>query len=244
MIINRKSKPLIIAHRGASNIYPENTLKAFQKAIDLNADYIEFDVRRTKDREIVIIHDKSTIRTTHKVGWINRMTLREIKELDTGEGEKIPTLHELIETTNGKINYMCEIKSKGIAKQVVKIFKDLKINDTTIFISFKHKELLKIKDEFPDLKLGAIVPKGFGWITNWSSKKKIIKSAKENRFYSINPFYRLVNKRFVKLAHKNELKVFPWTVNSIKKMKKLIELGVDGILTNNILRFKEVLKNY
>ncbi|MFX1329560.1 MAG: glycerophosphodiester phosphodiesterase, partial [Promethearchaeota archaeon] len=81
---------LIIAHRGANSIAPENTLKAFQKAIELGADMIEFDVRKTLDDRIVISHDNSLIRITGKLGSIKSMTLEQLRELDFGEGEKIP----------------------------------------------------------------------------------------------------------------------------------------------------------
>jgi glycerophosphoryl diester phosphodiesterase len=236
-----KNNKLIIAHRGASNIAPENTLKAFELAIELGADFIEFDIRKTKDGEIVIMHDPSVFRTTHKLGFIKRLTLKKIKSLDAGDGEKIPTLKQLLQATKGKINYMCEIKVKNISGDVIKILSDFNVLDSTILISFKHKELLKSQNKHPNLKLGAIVPSGFGWITNWFFRKNLISSLAEKRFFSINPFSPLVNKRFVNFAHKKGLNVFPWTVNSKRKMKKLINMGVEGILTNNIKKLKDLV---
>ncbi|MFX1310021.1 MAG: glycerophosphodiester phosphodiesterase, partial [Promethearchaeota archaeon] len=79
---------LIIAHQGASSITPPNTLKAFRKAIELNADFIEFDLHLSRDGEIVVIHDSNTLNTTGYDGLVNQMTLRELKQLNAGEGEK------------------------------------------------------------------------------------------------------------------------------------------------------------
>ena len=233
-----KKNILLIGHRGASNLAPENTLKAFELAIELGADFLEFDVRKTKDEEIVIMHDPSVFRTTHRFGFVKNLTLKKIKSLNAGDGETVPTLKELLATTKGKIGYMCEIKVKGISEEVVKILIDNNVLDSTILISFKHKELLKCRIEHPEIKLGAIIPSGFGWISSWFFRKSLISKLREKNFFSINPLFPLVNKKFVNFAHEKGLRVFPWTVNSKNKMKKLSRIGVDGILTNQIKRFK------
>ena len=235
-----RRKNMLIAHRGASDLAPENTLKAFDLAIELGANFIEFDVRRTVDNEIVIMHDPGVFRTTHRLGFVKRLTLKKIKSLNAGNGESIPTLKELLQATKGKIGYMCELKVKGISEKVVKILSENNALDSSILISFKHKELLKCQIEHPELKLGAIIPSGFGWITNWFFKKKLLTYLSEKNFFSINPFFPLVDKRFVDRAHESDLKVFPWTINSKSKMKKLSKMGVDGILTNHISKLKNL----
>lgn len=241
--MNKFKNPLIIAHRGASDLAPENTIKAFQMAIELEADYIEFDIRRSSDRELVIIHDNCTLRTTKRLKWISRMSLKEIKLLDVGEGERVPTLEELINHTKGKINYMCEIKVDGIINQVVSVLNQAGVLDSTIIISFKHDELLKIQEEYPNVRISPIVPTRFGWLTNWFRRKKTILNANRHHFYALNPYHKLINKSYVEFAHEKDLKVFPWTVNSKKKMIKLINLGVDGFLTNHIQKIKEILNS-
>ena len=238
---NKKEDILIIAHRGASNIAPENTLKAFKKAIELKADYIEFDVHQSKDGEIIIMHDSNTFRTTGYIGLIDKMTLKQLKQLDCGQGEKIPTLNELIEVTKGKIGLNCEIKSKGVAEKIVQIFRDANLIDSTIVSSFKHGELLKIQELEPRLKLASLNPTRTGWILNWFSRRNMLKKSVQNQFYAINPLYMLVNDKFVKKAHNKNLKVFPWTVDSQTTIETLVKIGVDGIITNNISKTKEVL---
>lgn len=240
-IMNKKEKVLIIGHRGASNIAPENTVKAFKEAIRLNADCIEFDVQATLDDEIVIIHDYDTFRITGVEGVVKEMTLKELKKLDFGSGEKIPTLSELIEVTKDRISLNCEIKVEGIINKVVDMFEDSKIEDSVIISSFLHEELLKIQKVRPNLKLATLVPVKAGNFSDWNFKKELIDYTKNNNFYAINPLYKLADKRFIQYAHDNKIKVFPWTVNSGIAMKKLINSRVDGIITNDISRLKEVL---
>jgi len=239
--MNKKEKVLIFAHRGASNLAPENSLKAFKKAIELKADFIEFDVQRTKDGEIVIMHDANTFRTTGYAGILEKMTLKQLKQLDCGQGEKIPTLNELIEVAKGKIGLNCEIKSKGLAEKVVDIFRDANLIDSTIISSFKHSELLKIQKLEPKLKLASLNPTRTGWIVSWFSRRTMLKTAIQNQFYAINPLYLLVSNKFVKKAHDKNLMVFPWTIDSKTAIENLVKIRVDGIVTNNISRVKEVL---
>jgi glycerophosphoryl diester phosphodiesterase len=237
-------KILVIAHRGASNLAPENTLKAFMKAIELGADCIEFDVHQSKDGEIVIIHDANTFRTTGHLGLIKDMTLEEIKKLNCGDGEQIPTLEELINLARGKISLNCEIKAKGMTQKIVEILSETDFFESMIISSFNHNELLKIKNLEPKVKIAALNPTRTGWIINWFSRKNVIKTASKNNFYAINPLYLIVNQKFINNAHENDLKVFPWTVDSASSIESLIKMGVDGIISNDVSRVQFVMKKF
>jgi len=236
-----QEKILIFAHRGASTLAPENTLKAFKKAIELKADYIEFDLHQSKDGEIVIMHDANTFRTTGHLGLIKDMTLNKLKKLNCGDGEKIPTLEELINLTKGKIGLNCEIKMKGIAQKIIELLKEADLFESTIISSFIHSELLKFKKLEPSLKIASLNPTRTGWIIDWFSRKNLIKKAVKNQFFGINPLYLIVNKKFVDKAHRENLYVFPWTVDSLSTIEKLIEFGVDGIITNDVEKVRMVL---
>lgn len=238
---NKKKEILVIGHRGASSIAPENTLKAFRKAIELKADYVEFDVHQSKDGEIVIMHDSNTFRTTGHLGLIKEMTIDELKQLDCGEGERIPTLRELIKLAKGKINLNCEIKARGFTKEIINILLEEDILETTIVSSFKHDILLEMKEIEPQIKLASLEPIKFGWIRNWIFRKKLYKDVIDKNYYAINPFFKLVNKNFISKVHNNGLKIFPWTINSESTIKKLIELGVDGIITNDVELARNIL---
>ncbi|MHA1487947.1 MAG: glycerophosphodiester phosphodiesterase [Promethearchaeota archaeon] len=243
--MNSNNKIIIMGHRGASKIAPENTLKAFKEAIRLKADAVEFDAQETVEGEIVIIHDYDTLRTAGTEGIVKQMTLKELKKLNFGNGEQIPTLLELIQLAKGKISLNCEIKVEGIAKKIIHIFQDADILDSTIVSSFLHEELSKIQKIEPQLKLATLVPTEAGKFSDWNYKKKLIDFTSENNYYDINPLYKLADKQFIEYAHEKNIKVFPWTVDSGIAMKKLINMGTDGIITNDISRLKEVLnRNY
>lgn len=226
---------LIIAHRGANNQAPENTMKAFRRAIELEADYIEFDVHESKDGKLVIIHDSNTYRTTGVKGEIKEMTLKELKELDCGEGEKIPTLQELIAVAKGKIGLQCEIKAEGIAEKVITLFEKEEMIDDVLISSFKREEIFKINKLNPDVKLASLF---IGLIR----KKKRIKEAITHNLYALHPYYRLASKKFIQKAHQKGIKVNPWTVNSAEHIKKLVNKGIDGIITNDIETARKALK--
>ena len=140
-----KGDILIIGHRGASAIAPPNTLKAFEKAIELKADYSEFDIHITKDGEIVIIHDSDTFNTTGVKGLIKEMTLDQIKSLDAGEGEKIPTLQELINIARNKMGLQIEIKATNLLDNLLEILKREDLVNTSIVSSFMLSEVQKLK---------------------------------------------------------------------------------------------------
>lgn len=239
--MKEKYKMIIMGHRGANSIAPENTLKAFQKAIELGADYVEFDVHESKDGELVIIHDEDTFRTTGQKGLIKNMSLKELKALDCGEGEQIPTLKELINLSKGKIGLNCEVKAEGIVNKIIKAFREADIIDSTMISSFLHDELVKAQKIEPKLRIASLEPTGEGGAIDWARKKTMLQFVIKNNFFAINPLYTLVDQKFVDLAHENSVKVYPWTVDSKIGMKKLIKMGVDGIITNDISRAKELL---
>lgn len=229
---------LIIGHRGASAIAPPNTLKAFRKAIELNADYVEFDIHIAKDGEIVIIHDYDTLNTTGVKGLIKDMNLDQIKRLDAGEGEKIPTLQELISIAQKKMGLQIEIKATNLLEKLLLLLKEENLLNTSIVSSFMIDELLKLKLLEPDLKVGLLMPVEFRRPN--LIKRKIDKIAKNN-FYSLHLYYSNTNKEIVDFAHKHGLKVIVWTVNDRKIMENLIEIDVDGIITDDISLANEVL---
>lgn len=228
-----EKKILIIAHRGASKLAPENTLKAFQKAIDLGADYVEFDVHLSKDNEVVIMHDDNTERTTGVSGAINEMALEELKKLDAGEGEQIPTLDELIELAKGKIGLQLEIKAEGMAEIIIKKLKEAGLIESTLISSFNHDELLKVQKVEPTIKLASLI---LGL-----KKKSTVEEAVEHNFHAIHPYYRFARQKLIDLAHEHDIKINTWTVDSKSRMRKLIESGVDGFITNDVEAAKQVL---
>ena len=112
---------LKIGHRGACGYEPENTLRSFKKALDLGVDTIELDVHKTKDEATVVIHDEKVDKTTNGTGFVADKSLEEIKKLDAGKGEKIPTLEEVLDLVNRKAQVNIELKGEGTARPVADI---------------------------------------------------------------------------------------------------------------------------
>jgi len=192
---------------------------------------VEFDAHLTKDGEIVIIHDADTYNSTGVHGLIRDKTLEEIKKLNAGEGEQIPTLQELIAIAKGRIGLQLEIKATGLLERMVQILKKENLIQNSIISCFMFDELLKLKKIEPKIKIGFLLPAEL--VRPRIIKRKILKCEREG-FYAIHLHFSTVDKETVEFAHTNGLKVNVWTVNDRNTMKNLIQLGVDGIITDDI----------
>lgn len=211
-----------IAHRGASAYEPENTLASFKKAIDMNADMIEFDVRCTQDSQLVVIHDKKVDRTTDGSGLVGHKTLSELKELDAGNGEKIPTLDEVLELFRGKIRFAIELKENGVEDKIVKQIKKHGLEEDSFVISYRPNRLKVIKYLEPSIKTGLIS----------FSSMNFIKNALNCGADAVAPFHWFVSNNTVQKARENGLHLFTYVVDESVKARVLRERGVQGIVTN------------
>lgn len=218
---------LIIAHRGASGYEPENTRLAFQKAISLNADMVMFDVRKCKSGEIVVIYDATVNRTTNGRGFVKIKTFPEIKVLNAGKGEKIPTLQEAITTIgkNKKINI--NIVETSAIEPTIKIIGDyIKEGwnkDNFLISSFKFFKLAQLKTKYPFVQFSPVLV-FFPTIT--ARKLMTLKP------FSLHVEKKFISKRLVEFAHQYSIHVYVWTVNERQEIEKMEELGVDGIITD------------
>lgn len=228
---------LIIGHRGASGVAPENTLAAMDLAIRYGCQGIETDLQLTKDGEIVVFHDWSVDRTTNGSGEIKDLTLDELLTLDAGSwfaeefrNEKIITLETLINFIPKSLLLNLEIKSKsldnrGIEEKIVKFLEKNNRIENTIISSFNHKCLQRVQNLNSEIKLGILYE---GYIID------PINSLKPSKLdiYSIHPCYYYIDRDLIEDAHKSNLKVYSWTVNDIKSAMQLRDLGIDGVITN------------
>ncbi|SHM54458.1 glycerophosphodiester phosphodiesterase [Gracilibacillus kekensis] len=226
---------ILVAHRGASYHAPENTLGAFQRGIELNADYLECDVQLTKDGHVVIMHDKRIDRTTNFYGMVKDLTLEELKKVDAGLmfstdyiGEEILTLEELLIALNPGAGIMIEIKYPDlypdIEEKVVNIIKDYQDKHKIIVQSFDFDVIKKVKKLLPDVETGVIV-----------SKRKLNTTEiadLANYVNVINYNVNYLSKDIVEAAHNNDIMVTAWSIKKQKHFNKAMELGVDGIVTN------------
>lgn len=236
--MNVTNKNYIAAHRGASKIAPENTLEAFQKAIELGADYIEFDLLHTTDGEVVVFHDINTIRMMGYDGQIRNMTLKELHELTYKNGEKILILRELVKFAKNEIGLIFDIQAGGCFEEIAKIMTNEILLKPPIYSSFIYSELLNLQSLMPDAQFGRILHKD---VKSPQVLKKWVKKISKRNFYSIHPEWNAINEDFVHFAHDHNLKVFAYTINDRDGMEKLLNLGVDGLITDDISLAKEVV---
>lgn len=225
----------IIAHRGFSNIAPENTLIAFQKAIECKADYFELDVRKTKDGSVVVIHDLYVNRTSsnNSKGKVSEMYYSEIATVKVGyskkfggtyENEKIPTLREALELAKGKIKVCIEIKEYGMEKEVLEIVNDLEMKDEVILFSFYYPVLAKIRMLDKNIRTLFLIDKATEMTIDYAT---VI----EANAIGVGGG-TILTKQYLDFAHNYGLEVWKWTVNDENKMQHLMDIGLDGLITN------------
>ncbi len=216
-----------IGHRGAAGYEPENTLSSFQKAIELGADMVELDVRLCKSGELVVIHDEKVDRTTNGRGLVADMTLAELKKLDAGNGQTIPTLEEVLGRVNKGVSVNIELKGTGTAVPVARIIDKYVSSDWNrdLFLvsSFNIGELEYFREKDGKSRVGIVFDKKSGDLFGLVDKLSA---------YSIHPSIKLTTPDLIEEAHKRGLKVFVWTANSPADIRRLIKMGVDGIFSN------------
>ncbi|MCM3124657.1 glycerophosphodiester phosphodiesterase family protein [Mesobacillus sp. AQ2] len=229
-----------VAHRGAAGYAPENTIAAFDKGLEMKADYIELDVQRSKDGELVVIHDTTVDRTTDGSGKVGQLTLEELRSLDAGSfkgeqfaGEKIPTFEEVLDRYHGKIGILIELKSpelypeieEAVAQELKERNLDKPQNDKIIVQSFNFESMKKMDALLPKVPIGVLT----------SSKLHATDAALEEfATYAdfFNPSYGLVSKELVEKVHSLGMEIQSWTVRSPEAAQFLIDMKVDGIITD------------
>lgn len=239
MNLNSINSIIKVAHRGVPSLIPENTIASYKYALSLNIDMLEIDIHRTKDGKLIIMHDPTTERTTLEKGIIKDLTYDELLKYDIGKwkgkefiGERIPLLQEvlqLIKSTNTKL--LIEIKHPdkypGIEEELLNEILKKEIDIERIIIqSFDKNSVKKVRELNKEIKLGVLISKRHRLIRN-DTLQKISEYAQY-----LNPNYKLLTKRFVKNIHTHGLKILPYTVNDHHNFERMMELGVDGIITD------------
>ncbi|WP_338506518.1 glycerophosphodiester phosphodiesterase [Turicibacter sp. KK003] len=234
------------AHRGASGDYPENTLLAFKEGIKRGGNGIELDVHKTKDSELVVIHDEDVERTMQSKGLIKDLTLAEIRQLKckkalfaNHEECRIPTLDEVLKLVKDQeIVVNIELKTdvisySGIEEDVIKLIQHYGIKNKTLISSFNPQSLKKCKEIDSTIKTGFLY---------YQPMEQIIEYAKTLRVDAIHPHLKLVTKDLIEKAHQNQLDVNVYTVNSPIHMRELIRAEVDGIFTDYPSLLNEIIE--
>lgn len=222
---------LKIGHRGAKAYEPENTIRSFKKALELGANSIEIDARTTKDKKIVCLHDEYLERTTNGKGLVREKMLKEIKELNAGKGEKVPTLEEALEFIDGKAIILIDLREDEIVEDVIEILKSFNLVKSSILISSDAEILKHAKEIENKIKTGM-------WFVRFKDHLKI--ALKINLDY-LKPIFFACHSWLIEKAHSEEIKVLTWVVNDKERAKELIKKGVDGIVTDKPDILKDLL---
>ena len=240
----RADVPLILAHRGASDISPENTLAAFQAAIDVGADGVELDVMRCATGEIVVIHDHSVARTTNGTGKVNALPLAALRELDAGAwfapryvGERVPLLEESLEIAGGRAIINIEIKARGwrsdgIEGEIVEMIATRDLSSSVIVSSFDPRVLTRVR-------MCGRLHTGLLYSTRkWAYVGLARVLTRPN---AMHPHFSTVDERYVHWARRKGYRVNVWTVNERSDIERMVALGVDAIITNRPALAREVV---
>ena len=215
-----------IGHRGAAGYEPENTLRSFEKALELKADAIEFDVRKTKDGKLAIMHDATVDRTTNGRGLIKDFTLKELWRLDAGKGEIIPELADVFCCFGHQMFLHVELKEKDLAEQVSRLANVYDCLDTIIVSAFPSLwgELFSMKTQEPSLKIGLAVGKT-------AEAMLALDIASEKDIFSIHALF--AESLHLKSGYVPAgIRIFSWTINKPEETKKVKEWGVDGAFSD------------
>lgn len=250
-LLNRSYKePIIIAHRGASAYFPENTMAAFEAAVAMNADMIELDVLLSKDGVPVVFHDAKLDAHSNGKGLVSSFALKELKKLDAGSwfdvkfsGQQIPTLEEVLDFAAGKIALNIEIKTEavtdqmanGVEEKALGLVNEYRMQEHVLFSSFDYRVITHIKKLVPEMPVAILYEK------KQSGKLLPSELIKKYNVDAFNCSYRQLTKRRLQDLKSHNISFFVYTINDKKRMQKLLDLGVSGIFTNKPDVLREVI---
>lgn len=250
----RWNSPVPIAHRGSRTLWPENTDVSFQGAYDLGYRHFETDLHLTADGVLVCFHDDTVDRTTNGTGLVGRLTLGELQELDAGyrhrtyegfpfrgKGVRVPTLEWLL-TTFSDTSLVVDLKTDGLAEPLAALVDDLDVYERLIVGSFSDQRLT----EFREITDGRVpVSSGSALSRLWVLASRVGRGVAGDASALQVPTHlrgvRVVDEKLVKAAHEGGLQVHVWTVNERTEMIRLLDMGVDGLVTDRPDVLKDLL---
>lgn len=233
---NYRNDVLVTAHRGSSIKAKDNSVEAIKLAIEEEADYIELDVRKTKDNKLVLSHDDIFIKSSGAAISISNNTLKEInyyKDIFNIKKEKVVTLEKALKMIKGKAKLNIDLKvnndEQEICKLLVKLIEKYGVEKEVIVTSTDYNALINIKGLNNNIKTGYIT-------------KKVTNSFNIEDIDALSIAYEGLDREIVEIFHKNNKEVFVWTVNNEVDAERAIYLGVDNIITNDVIIIKKLIK--
>ncbi len=231
---------VIIAHRGFSSLYPENTLISFRKALDTGVDFIELDIRLSSDNEIIVIHDETIDRTTDGKGRVDQLTLDQIRKYSAGKWfsesfskEKVPTLIEVFELIGKKTKLMIEIKQPGIEDRLINLIECYDMTGNIICISYFLESVAEIKRLNPSIPIGII--------KNCFDPGMLKDYLRANINMILTDYYQLIP-NLLKICYINGLTLDVGTLNKEEDLKKALDMKLPIITTDYPQLLKKILE--
>ena len=234
----RPHRPQVIAHRGASAYLPENTLAAYELAVAQQADMIEVDLHCTRDGEVVVVHDAELARIGGR-GEVGGASLAELRSLDAGAGQRVPTLDELLDGFGSRIALNLELKQAShgaypaLPALAAEAVRRRGLLERTLFSSFYDPVLRELRRVEPTARIALLLARRAP--ARWVERARALSAE------AVNPELPLVDRAFVERAHSEGLVVYVFTVDPLDEMRRLLELGVDGLFTNVPDRMRELV---
>lgn len=219
---------IVIGHRGAAAHKPENTLSSFRKAIEFGVDMIELDVQVCASGELVVIHDETVDRTTKGTGIVSQLTWTELQNLIIEDGQRIPSLEEVVELCQGRCKVNIELKGVSTGKPAAELVSNLLMEEgyaaeNYLISSFDEQELLDFKSICPKVPLALLLRE---------LNEERLSTAKRIGVGAINLRHEALSQEVVTEIHGHGLMLNAWTVNDQKAIERAVELGVDGIFSD------------
>lgn len=246
---------IITGHRGAGGLAPENTLASIQLALDLGVDRIEIDVQQTKDNKIIVLHDRTLRRTTSGIGFVKQKDYEQILQLSAGikfnkfyVNEKVPTLEQVIDLIDGRVELLIETKYSfmyypNIERHLINIIKLKDAKAWCKIISFNDRALFRIHKLDPSIRLGKLFVGKHANLPLSFDKGVNIKPLKRYHFVDeIIVKHVYATRAIIDKVHEFGKELHVWTVNDIETIDKLVERGVDGIISdypNLLMKYKK-----
>ncbi len=232
----------ISAHRGSSLAAPENTLSAVRQAIEDRADFVEIDVQRTQDGKLVVVHDADLMRVAKQPLVISQTDFAELSQVDVGSHfdrrfaqERLPTLEQVIDEVQGKVKLIVELKSyRGDAQQLVRdvvdVLRDRQLGNNAVIMSLNYDELVEVSRLAPKLIVGFVASASLGDLTTLDVDFLAVSQGQATDV-------------LIAAAHRRGKEVFVWTIDDPAAANRMIDSGVDNIITNDPAMIGQVLQD-
>jgi glycerophosphoryl diester phosphodiesterase len=216
-------KAKIIGHRGSPADEPENTLRSFNRALAVGVAAVELDVQLTKDGRLAVIHDETLDRTTNGRGRVQDFTLAELKRLDAGRGEPVPSLEAVFDLVQGKAHLVVELKQPEAAGPLLDFFQQRRAFEVATVISFWHPAVKALKEAEPRFNTGVLM------VGCPADPVGLARAASADTL-ALN--YRYVNRELVDAAHQQDIRVMVWNIDDPETLKPYLAMNLDAICTN------------